>query len=89
MKTKTDTFEERIEKLLKEHYGILHDSDFHSEVIEEIKSEILSEKARSLAEGRSKMAFELLQVFNDYEVPLQMTAEEVREIIKTTLEETK
>ena len=34
---------------------------------------------------RSKLLLELLQVFNDYDVPLTMTAEQVRDILEEYL----
>jgi len=35
-----------------------------------------------LAKAREELLLELLQVFNDYDVPLTMTAEQVRDIIE-------
>ena len=37
------------------------------------------------AEERSELLLELLQVFNDYDVPLTMTAEQVRDILEEYL----
>jgi len=38
-----------------------------------------------LAKARGELLLELLQVFNDYDVPLTMTAEQVRDIIEAYL----
>jgi len=35
-----------------------------------------------LAKARGELLLELLQVFNDYDVPLTMTAEQVRDILE-------
>ena len=43
------------------------------------------ELAKDIAEERSKLLLELLQVFNDYDVPLTMTAEQVRDILEAYL----
>jgi len=47
-------------------------------IVEEVE-----DKAR--AEERSILLLELLQVFNDYDVPLTMTAEQVRDILEAYL----
>jgi len=41
--------------------------------------------AQAIAEELAELLLELLQVFNDYDVPLTMTAEQVREILKDYL----
>jgi len=41
--------------------------------------------ADELAKARGELLLELLQVFNDYDVPLTMTAEQVRDIIEAYL----
>jgi len=41
--------------------------------------------ADELAKARGELLLELLQVFNDYDVPLTMTAEQVRDILKAYL----
>jgi len=38
-----------------------------------------------LAQARAETLLELLQVFNDYDVPLTMTAEQVRDILQDFL----
>jgi len=43
------------------------------------------ELAKARAEERSKLLLELLQMFNDYDVPLTMTAEQVRDILEAYL----
>ena len=40
---------------------------------------------KELAKARAELLLELLQVFNDYEVPLTMTAEQVRDILEEYL----
>jgi len=49
------------------------------------KSVCSAELARAVVEERSKLLLELLQVFNDYDVPLTMTAEQVRDILEAYL----
>ena len=41
--------------------------------------------ADELAKARGELLLELLQVFNDYDVPLTMTAEQVRDILEAYL----
>ena len=48
-------------------------------------NEVLDFLAEARAEERSELLLELLQVFNDYEVPLTMTAEQVRDILEEYL----
>jgi len=52
---------------------------------EELKIFLADELAIARAEERSKLLLELLQVFNDYDVPLTMTAEQVRSILEAYL----
>jgi len=41
--------------------------------------------AKALAQARAELLLELLQVFNDHDVPLTMTAEQVRDILEEYL----
>ena len=41
--------------------------------------------AQALAKARAELLLELLQVFNDYDVPITMTAEQVRDILEEYL----
>jgi C4-type Zn-finger protein len=52
-----------------------------------IDNYVQTEKQASKDEGRREELFLLLQRFNDYEVPLTMTAEDVREILKDELKD--
>jgi len=51
----------------------------------EIKKFLITKIQEAIAEERSKLLLELLQVFNDYDVPLTMTAEQVRDILEEYL----
>ena len=42
---------------------------------------LITKIKEAVAEERSELLLELLQVFNDYDVPLTMTAEQVRDIL--------
>ena len=43
---------------------------------------LITKIKEAVVEERSKLLLELLQVFNDYDVPLTMTAEQVRDILE-------
>jgi len=49
------------------------------------KKFLITKIAQARAEERSILLLELLQVFNDYDVPLTMTAEQVRDILQEYL----
>jgi len=72
----TDTTREIISKLFIEH-SMHTNQALISDLV------VLVDQAR--AEERSILLLELLQVFNDYDVPLTMTAEQVRDILQEYL----
>ena len=81
---KDEKFEERFDK----HFAIGKGRKwiFTKEEAEEVKAFILAEKQESKKSGQQEQMFLLLQRFNDYEVPLQMSAQDVRNILQEELD---
>jgi len=71
-----------VDKLIVKLYGV----PFVSRCIEPFviidREEARQFLADELAKARGELLLELLQVFNDYDVPLTMTAEQVRDILE-------
>jgi len=59
--------------------------DIESFISTKIHEAVTEERERVRVQERVELLLELLQVFNDYDVPLTMTAEQVREILKDYL----
>jgi len=57
------------------------DGNFEDHLSIQLWKLFADELAQAKAEERSKLLLELLQVFNDYDVPLTMTAKQVRSIL--------
>jgi len=77
-------FNELVDKLW-DKYGESYEVYDPKEFTREIESFLSFKIQQAVAEERSKLLLELLQVFNDYDVPLTMTAEQVRDIIEAYL----
>jgi len=72
----TDTTREIISKLFIEH-------SMHTN--QALINDLVMYISQKNTEENIKLLLELLQVFNDYDVPLTMTAEQVRDILEEYL----
>jgi len=70
---------------LWDKYGESYEVYDPKEFTREIESFLSFKIQQEVAEERSKLLLELLQVFNGCYVPLTMTAEQVRDIIEAYL----
>jgi len=77
-------FEERL-KIIVGGYCYAQDGGNGGYEFGDIVKHIDESIHQARAEERSKLLLELLQVFNDYDVPLTMTAEQVRDILEAYL----
>jgi len=77
-------FNELVDKLW-DKYGESYEVYDPKEFTREIESFLSFKIQQEVAEKRSELLLELLQVFNDYDVPLTMTAEQVRDILEAYL----
>ncbi len=80
----SEEFNKLMDKLW-DKYGESYEVYNPKEFTREIESFLATSIKEAVAEERSKLLLELLQVFNDYDVPLTMTAEQVRDILEEYL----
>ena len=72
---------------IKKHVSAWMFDDGNNRLLWKDKAPTVNEVLDFLAEERSKLLLELLQVFNDwdYDIPSNMTAEQVRDILQDYL----